>query len=260
MRLWRNRCRNSNRRGSHSRRLGMRCSRDRRGNRRTRGRSRRSRSCTGRDRNRGSRIRRSSSASSRSAGRLCRLRSGRRWSARICWSRCSRIRSRISRSRTGSVPLLLYRGLRVLTHVIQFFYGWVDHRNHVDLRRVGGGVWNILGYRQLIFVASPAKIFVCDRRLWRGHQLGIQPAMHRLPSSRPCRPYAPVPRRLRSSHNRAAGYGQRRNDCSLAQAKWRTRRFLGFHALGDIGKQLRFFSLFLLLLVTLLLTLFLTAG
>jgi len=239
------RTRRHRRRSSHCWCIGMWRRRERGGNsrngrwdwsrtgRRRNRRARRSRSCNSRTRSRTGRRR--SPAWGRSTGRLRCLRSGR---SRRTWIRRWRSWNRrgIGRGRTGGVPLLLQRGLRVFSHVIELLYGRVDDRNHMDLRRIGRRIRNILGHRQLIFIAGAAKIFVRNRRLGRGHQLRIQPAMHGLPSPRPGRPYPLMPRRLRRSHNRAAGHGEGRDDCPLAQPERRPRRFLRFHALGDIGE------------------------
>ena len=130
----------------------------------------------------------------------------------------------------------------------------------MNLRRIGRGVRNILRHRQLVLIPGPAKIFVSNRRLGRGHQLRIQPGMNGLPSVRPCRPHPGMPRRLWRSHNRAGSQSERRDDCPLAQPDWRPPSFLGLTALGNIGEQFRFFLLLLLLLVTLFVILRLVVG
>ena len=173
-----------------------------------------------------------SSACRRTADWLSRVRSGRRGSL-VCWSRAGWV--------------TLRRLLGISTQAIRFLDRRIDYGQHVNLRRIGGGVRNILGNRHFVFVAGTAKIFMRHRSLDRGDRLRVQPAVKRLLTVRPECPHLRMPGGLRSGKNRAGGKKNSADDCAL-QTGARPRCIFGISGPSlDVGEEFRFALLFVLL-------------
>ena len=191
--------------------------------------------------------RRNGPGNDRNTGRNCRRGSGLGrfgdWRGRWRRSARSRIRRRrdrrwillhaagIGRSIVGTrVRIIRRRSLPCsggVIPVIRLLRGRIDHRRYTNLRRIGGRVRNILRHRQLIFIASLAKIFVGCGRCRRGHGLRIQPGMSRALSARTQGHNARMPRSLRGHRDGESGQQHRRGNRALAQPESSPSRIFG---------------------------------